>query len=139
MKLKLLLVFSIITVYCNAQIAGTIDTNFGAFGTASFTGQSDLFPYNINYETYTGEIAAVGQYTNAGGITVGFIARFDFYGNPKTGFGNNGVLEISDLSTTSQSLYDGVFVSPGSSALIVKGSYRDASNTFVPFFRKYHA
>lgn len=138
MKLRLLFLFTIMAFYSHAQTAGIIDANFGVSGTATFTPHKNLYPYGISVEPYTGEIAAVGQY-KSGSMDVGFIARYDFYGNPRTAFGNNGVLELSDLSTTNQALYDVVFVNPGSSTFIVKGSYKNASNVVVAFYRKYLA
>lgn len=121
----------------NAQTAGTLDLNFGTAGTATSVGQKNSYPYSIDFEPYSGEIATAGQYKTTAGITVGYVGRFDFYGKPIVSFGNNGILEISDLSTTVQTVSEVLFT--GGSNFIVRGTYKNPSNVTIPFFRKYLA
>lgn len=136
-KTFLFLIALVINTTTNAQTAGTIDPNFGTAGTATSTAQKNSWPYSIDFEAYSGEIATAGEYQRATGVTVGYIARFDFYGKPVASFGTNGILEISDLSTTSQGVSEVLFTA--NSGFIVRGTYKNASNATIRFFRKYLA
>ena len=138
MKKTLFYLFAlVINLTMQAQTAGTLDTNFGTSGSVFAPAQKNSYPYCIEFEAYSGEIAIAGQYKKTSSLTVGYVGRYDFYGNPRTAFGTNGVLEISDLSTTIQIVSEVLFT--GNSGFIVRGTYKDASNATVLFFRKYLA
>jgi uncharacterized delta-60 repeat protein len=138
MNKNIIVFFTLFIGYvANSQIAGTIDQNFGTVGTVFSTGHKSLFPYSVDFEANSGEIATAGSYLKSVGFTVGFIGRYDFYGNSNNFFGSNGILEVSDLSTTFQSIDKVLFI--GNSNFIVRGRYKDSSNTTVYFFRKYFA
>ncbi|MBC7641437.1 MAG: hypothetical protein H7174_03725 [Flavobacterium sp.] len=136
-KITFFLLTFLIKLTLNAQTAGTLDPNFGIAGTASITNEKYLIPYSIDFEAYSGEIATGGTYRTSTGKDVGFVERFDFYGNQRASFGTNGKLEISDLSTTSQQVNEVLFTN--NSGFIVRGTYKDAANTTVLFLRKYLA
>jgi uncharacterized delta-60 repeat protein len=124
---------------CNAQMPapGTLDTNFGNSGSVNPPVQKNLIPYSINVQPKTGEIITAGNYRNASGKTIGFIGRYDFQGKPKTNFGINGILEVFNLSNTSQNIYKAYFESSEpDSPIYIRGRYTD-NGTSIYYISKY--
>ena len=139
MKSRLLTLFAFITFIGNAQnpSAGDIDKNFGTSGSIFPPSQKNLIPYSIRTQETTGEIITAGYYKTPTGKSIGFIGRYDFYGHPKSNFGTNGVLEISNLSTESQIIYKAFFESSDSnSTIIIRGIYKNGT-IIIPYISRY--
>jgi uncharacterized delta-60 repeat protein len=139
MKSRIFPLLALITLTCNAQmpIAGNIDPNFGISGSVSPLAQKDLVPFSINVQEKTAEIITAGYYKTPTGKYIGFIGRYDFYGHPKSNFGTNGVLEISDLSTENQIIHKAFFESSDpNSPIIIKGTYKSGTIT-IPYVSRY--
>ncbi|OXA85645.1 T9SS type A sorting domain-containing protein [Flavobacterium hercynium] len=137
MKSRIFTLFILFTtIITNAQlpVAGTLDTNFGVEGSVFPPIQPFLYPFNIAVQQQTGEIVTTGLYAidKTQAKYVGFIGRYDFYGNPKADFGTNGILEIDNLSPTFQSVHNVYFESSSpESPLYVSGNCSiDGKNTY---------
>ncbi|UPZ17704.1 T9SS type A sorting domain-containing protein [Flavobacterium humidisoli] len=103
MKLRIFtFLFFLITTISNSQIpvAGKLDTNFGDLGSVFLPSEKASYPIGISIQPKTGEIITVGEY-NIPSKSVGFIGRYDFYGNPKTDFGTNGIILTTDFIISS--------------------------------------
>lgn len=137
MKSRIFTLFILFTtIITNAQlpVAGTLDTNFGTDGSIFPPVQAFLYPFNVVVQPQTGEIVTTGMYAvdKTEKKYVGFIGRYDFYGNPKADFGINGILEIDNLSPTYQSAHKAYFESSSpESAIYIKGnSTINGKNTY---------
>jgi uncharacterized delta-60 repeat protein len=128
------------TTISNSQIptAGELDTNFGDSGTLTLDEKTYLLPYSIKVQPKTGDILIAGCYEKTEGHFVGFVRKYDFYGNPKKDFGTNGFLEISDLVYKSYVLYRTYFESSDNdSRIYIRGARSNLDGSFVYFISRY--
>jgi len=141
MKLRFFtFLFFLITTISNSQIpvAGELDTSFGDSGTLTLDEKTYLLPYSIKVQPKTGDILIAGCYEKTEGHFVGFVRKYDFYGNPKKDFGTNGFLEISDLVYKSYVLYRTYFESSDNdSRIYIRGARSNLDGSSVYFISRY--
>ncbi|MCM0664453.1 T9SS type A sorting domain-containing protein [Flavobacterium tyrosinilyticum] len=141
MKLQIFtFLFFLLTTISHSQIpvAGELDTSFGDSGTLTLDEKMYLLPYSIKVQPKTGDILIAGCYEKTEGHFVGFIRKYDFYGNPKKDFGTNGFLEISDLVYKSYVLYRTYFESSDNdSRIYIRGARSNLDGSSVYFISRY--
>ncbi|WP_427872436.1 T9SS type A sorting domain-containing protein [Flavobacterium sp. MMS24-S5] len=141
MKLQIFtFLFFLLTTISHSQIpvAGELDTSFGDSGTLTLDEKTYLLPYSIKVQPKTGDILIAGCYEKTEGHFVGFVRKYDFYGNPKKDFGTNGFLEISDLVYKSYVLYRTYFESSDNdSRIYIRGGRSNLDGSSVYFISRY--
>lgn len=136
MKLRIFtFLFFLLTTISHSQIpvAGELDTSFGDLGSVFLPSEKASYAIGISVQPQTGEIITVGEHRNADGKSLGFIGRYDFYGNPKANFGTDGIISTNNF--ISSVLYRAYFESEDpQSSFYVRG---ESKNT--PIICKYFA
>lgn len=144
MKKKLfnLLFLAIINNLVFSQTAGTLDSNFGNNGVSMEYIGRYLFPYSISIQENSGNIFVGMQAgTSSTNESIAMIRKLDFYGNPITSFGINGVLKILFPQARIQRIFQILPDNPslGTQGFFLRGTYTDFNNNIIDYISKHNA